>query len=233
MPKHLEKTHSLAIRWFHWVNFPLLALMIYSGMLIYWANDVYSLSLGPVVIFKFFPEGFYKALQIPFRLAEGLAWHFACMWFFAINGVLYVLYTLTSGEWRQLVPERGSFRDALQVIRYDLGLSRTRPPEGKYNAAQRIAYTGIILCGLASILTGLAIYWPVQLAWLCALLGGYKFARILHFMLTLGYLGFFLIHLIQVMRAGWDRFQAMVTGYRLVNVSEAESEQEAMPGGRQ
>jgi PAS domain S-box-containing protein len=37
----MRSKHPLAIRWFHWVNFPLLALMIWSGLWIYWANDVY------------------------------------------------------------------------------------------------------------------------------------------------------------------------------------------------
>jgi hypothetical protein len=35
----LQQKHPLAIRWFHWVNFPLLFLMIWSGLMIYWAND--------------------------------------------------------------------------------------------------------------------------------------------------------------------------------------------------
>ena len=41
--KRLEKKHPLAIRWFHWINFPALTVMIWSGMLIYWANDVYRI----------------------------------------------------------------------------------------------------------------------------------------------------------------------------------------------
>jgi len=32
--KRLEKKHPLAIRWQHWINFPLLTMMIWSGMLI-------------------------------------------------------------------------------------------------------------------------------------------------------------------------------------------------------
>ncbi len=79
----VEKKHPRAIRWFHWINFPLLLLMIWSGMLIYWANDVYS--LGPII---YFPTGFTNALGIPQRLAEGMAWHFLIMWLFAINGVM-------------------------------------------------------------------------------------------------------------------------------------------------
>ena len=39
--KTIKEKHSLAMRWAHWINFPVLLIMIWSGMLIYWANDVY------------------------------------------------------------------------------------------------------------------------------------------------------------------------------------------------
>ncbi|MEZ0369149.1 MAG: cytochrome b/b6 domain-containing protein [Candidatus Sericytochromatia bacterium] len=229
MPKKLEKKHPLAIRWFHWLNFPLLMIMIYSGLLIYWANDVYEIKLGNFVLFKFFPIAFNEALGIPYRLAEGMAWHFSFMWLFAINGLLYVLYTLFSGEWRYLVPNRQSFGEAWQVLLYDLQLSKIHPPPRKFNGGQQIAYTGIILFGLGSLLTGLAIYRPVQLAWLCGLLGGYEMARLEHFLLTLGYLGFFVVHLIQVVRAGWNNFQAMVTGYELKQEPAPDLTHDAVP----
>jgi thiosulfate reductase cytochrome b subunit len=222
MPKRLTKKHPLAIRWFHWLNFPILLMMIYSGLMIYWANDVYSLQWGKTVYYKFFPIPFYDALRLHFRLAEGMAWHFTLMWLFALNGILYVLYTAFSGEWRYLVPNAQSFREALQVTLYDLGLSKKHPPPRKFNGAQQIAYCSIILFGFGSLITGLAIYKPVQLAWLCNLLGGYKWARGEHFILTLGYVAFFIVHLIQVMRAGWNNFQAMITGYELVKEPEPE-----------
>jgi len=50
----IEKKHPLAIRWFHWINFPVLAIMIWSGMLIYWANDIYRLGWGDKTVLKFF-----------------------------------------------------------------------------------------------------------------------------------------------------------------------------------
>src|SRR5581483_5055189 len=102
----LDKKHPLAIRWFHWINFPVLTVMIWSGLLIYWANDVYRVGFGETTLFHFFPDGVYQALNVPYRLAEGMAWHFLFMWFFAINGVLYVTYTAVSGEWRYLRPNR-------------------------------------------------------------------------------------------------------------------------------
>ena len=35
----LREKHPLATRWMHWINFPLLALMIWSGLMIYWADS--------------------------------------------------------------------------------------------------------------------------------------------------------------------------------------------------
>ncbi len=209
--------HPVAIRWFHWVNFPLLFLMIWSGLLIYWAYDSYSIGR-----FHFFPAWVYAAFHMDHRLADGMAMHFFFMWFFAANGVLYVAYTLFSGEWRYLVPRSWDcFRDAWFALLGDFGLHRAEVPQEKYNAAQQIAYSGIVVMGLLSLLTGLAIYKPAQLSWLTAAFGGYGPARVIHFALTIGYLLFFLVHVLQVCRAGWNNFRAMVAGYEIVKAHES------------
>jgi len=206
------KKHPLAIRWFHWVNFPILGVMIWSGMLIYWANDIYKIGFGNKTILKFFPQSFYQALNIPFRLAEGMSLHFVFMWLFAINGFIYVLYLIFSGQWRYIFPDKKSFKESLIVALHDLHLTKKVPVQKKYNAAQRITYTIVIFMGLGSVLTGLSIYKPVQLGWLTSLLGGYEWARIEHFTLTILFFLFFLVHIIQVIIAGWNNFQSMVTG---------------------
>ena len=218
--KRLEKKHPLAIRWFHWINFPLLAIMIWSGLLIYWANDVYRIGLGSFTLFQFFPDWFYRIFHIDHRLAEGMAWHFLFVWLFAVNGIAYIVYTIASGEWRYLVPNRNSLREAIQVTLYDLRLSKTQPPRRKFNGAQQFAYTAIILMGAGSLVTGLAIWKSVQLGWLTAVLGGYRAARVEHFLLTLGYVLFFLIHIAQVIRAGWNNLRSMITGYEVVSVEQ-------------
>ena len=203
----LEKKHPLAIRWFHWINFPLLALMIWSGILIYWAYPaVFTLD-----------QSTWRALKVNNRLAEGMALHFFFMWLFGVNGVLYVLYTLVSGEWRELVPRRDSFREAWQVLLHDLRIRKEPLPPGKFNGAQRIAYTTVVLMGLGSLLSGLAIYKPVQFAWLTVPFGGYQGARLVHFWLTAGYCAFFVVHIAQVIRAGWNNFRAMVIGYEVTH----------------
>ncbi|MCF0056256.1 cytochrome b/b6 domain-containing protein [Dyadobacter sp. CY356] len=219
--KVIKEKHSLVMRWTHWVNFPLLTIMIWSGMLIYWANDAYSITIFGYTFYHFFPDAVFTFFHIPYRLAEGMAFHFLFMWFFTLNGLFYVLYTIFSGEWRNLVPEKKSFKEAWLVLLHDLHIRKTAPPQNKYNAAQRIAYTAIIVMGLGSVLTGLAIYKPVQFYWLCWIFGGYNLARILHFALTLGYLFFFIIHIVQVIIADWNNFRSVISGFEVVTEKPA------------
>jgi thiosulfate reductase cytochrome b subunit len=218
--KRLAPKHPRPIRWMHWINVAVLTVMIWSGLLIYWADDVYEVNIGGVIWFHFFPDWFYRALGLDHHLATGMAYHFTFMWFFAINGFLYILYTFTSGEWRHLLPNRQTPHEAWHVLLHDLGLRKPPPPSAKFNGAQRLAYTAVILMGAGSLVTGMAIYKPTQLAWLIDLLGGYAWARWEHFALTLGYVLFFVIHVTQVIRAGWNNFRAMITGYELVAASE-------------
>lgn len=224
--KTLEQKHPRAIRWFHWLNFPLLALMIWSGLLIYWAYPTYRIGIGDFTLLKLnLSQENWKALHVTQRLAEGMSLHFFFMWLFAINGVLYVLYTAISGEWRDLVPNRRSFGEALHVVLHDLHLTKKPLPDRKFNGAQQIAYTLVVLMGACSLLSGLAIYKPVQLSWLTSLLGGYPAARFIHFWLTVGYVLFFLVHIAQVIRAGWNNFRAMLTGFEVVQIHDPATTQ--------
>ena len=133
----LDKKHPLAIRWMHWINFPVLFTMIWSGLLIYWNDSdnaykhphaVYRLGVGPFTVVRFFPQWFWKAMNAPYHVTEGLGFHFFFAWIFAINGFLYVLFTIFSGEWRFVVPDRKSLIQAIQVTLKDLHLSNVPPP---------------------------------------------------------------------------------------------------------
>jgi thiosulfate reductase cytochrome b subunit len=154
-----------------------------------------------------------------------MAWHFAFMWLFALNGLLYVAYTLVSGEWRYLVPNRRAFGEAWQVVLHDLRIRREPLPRRKFNGAQRIAYTGVIAMGAGSLLTGLAIYKPVQLSWLTSALGGYQAARLEHFSLTILYVLFFVVHIVQVIKSGWNNARAMIIGVEVTADGEPSYEE--------
>lgn len=234
-PIRLDRKHPLAIRWMHWVNFPILFIMIWSGLLIYWNDSdnayrhphaIYRIGIGNVTLFRFFPEWFWKAMNVPYHVTQGLGRHFFFMWIFAANGVAYVAFLALSGEWRFLVPQKRSLRDAIQVTLVDLHLSKGLPPQTKYNGAQRIAYTSVILMGLGMLVTGLAIYKPAELHWLTTILGGYEMARWEHFWITMSFLGFFVIHVVQVILAGWNNFRSMVSGLEVQSEENASLEAE-------
>ena len=189
--------------------------MSWSGLLIYWANPVSDLGIGDWVLFHFFPDSFYKYFDLDHRLAEGMSVHFTVMWIFALNGLFYFLYLLLARDIRFLVPKKHAFRDAFAVVIQDLGLRGVVRGRDKYNPAQRLAYTSVVLMGAGSLVTGLAIYKPAQLATLTFVLGGYEWARWEHFWLMIGFAVFFCIHILQVLRAGWNNFRSMVAGFEV------------------
>jgi thiosulfate reductase cytochrome b subunit len=241
----LEKKHPLAIRWMHWINFPVLFTMIWSGILIYWndsdnsylyPHEVYRVGIGSFTLFRLFPAWFYTnhigpeswglSWDAKYHVTKALGYHFFFMWIFAANGILYVAYLLWSREWKFMVPTKESVREAIQVTLVDLHIRKGMPKQTKYNGAQRIAYSAIILMGFGSLVTGLSIYKPTEVHWITSLLGGYEMARWEHFWLTIGFSAFFLIHVAQVMMAGWNNFRAMVSGYELRPVEEPSIEAE-------
>ncbi|GAC1429600.1 MAG: cytochrome b/b6 domain-containing protein [Acidobacteriaceae bacterium] len=222
----LEHKHPLAIRWMHWINFPVLFIMIWSGLAIYWNDSdnayqhphaVYRVGVGSFTLFRLFPAWFYtnRFWDLRYHVTQGLGFHFFFFWIFLINGLGYVLYLAFSGEWRYLLPTARSLKGAVEVTLYDLGLRKQHPPERKFNSAQKIAYTSVILMGFGSLVTGLAIYKPTQAHWVTTLLGGYEMARWEHFWLTIAFCAFFLVHVAQVIRAGWNNFRGMVSGYEI------------------
>jgi thiosulfate reductase cytochrome b subunit len=198
-----SQKHPLGIRWVHWVNFPLICIMVWSGLCIYWANAVYIL-----------PRSWLKIAGLEYSLGKGLAWHWAFAVVFVANGILYFVFLLVSGHWRYVIPKVSDFRGALLVAAHDLHLIKTAPPvDGKYNSAQKLAYFSVSILGVLLVVTGFAIYKPTQLNWMLELLGGYESARFIHFYATVAIVLFFFVHIAQVVRAGWNNFRAMITGF--------------------
>jgi thiosulfate reductase cytochrome b subunit len=215
-----KEKHPRAIRWMHWLNFPILTVMIWSGLRIYWSFDV---SRVPSIRFgeeTLFPEGFYEALQLNRKLARGMAFHFTFGWLFFINGMLYVLYLAVSREWKHLVPSRADLRKVSATLLHDLGLRKEAPEHGQYNVMQQLAYSLVIVLGFLALATGFAIYKPVQLGWLTGIFGGYQNARLIHFIVTMSFLAFFAVHIVQVARAGFGNFWSMISGYELESESD-------------
>jgi thiosulfate reductase cytochrome b subunit len=155
-----------------------------------------------------------SALQLESKLAKGIAFHLNFGWFFLLNGLAYMFFLSRRGQWRHIVPNVQGVKDAGQSVAHDLHLAKAKPVQGKYNAAQQVTDSAVIVIAFLLVATGFAIYKPGQLAWLEAMFGGCDYARFIHFSTMSLLMSFFLIQILHVVRAGWSKFASMITGYR-------------------
>jgi len=175
MPRRAEtaargmRLHPWPVRIMHWTNAAAMLLMIGSGWGIY--NDS--------VIFNgvYFPQG----IKLGSWMAKSLQWHFTFMWMLALNGLAYLVYGFATGRFRQrLFPIRVG--DVIETVRETLRLHLAHEDLSMYNAVQKILYLVAIAAGILQVVTGLAIWKPIQFAPLVSLLGGFQSARTLHFL---------------------------------------------------
>lgn len=202
-----RQLHPAWLRILHWVTFYTLLVMVWSGMLIYWAYPTYKIGSWSVI-----PKSWFKVLGLESQLANGLAYHFNFMWILMAAGVFYLLFSTLFKNWKNLLPVPSDGKQLWQMGLHSLGLRKELPVQGKYNPAQKLAYFTTILALALVVASGWAIYKPARLFWMAEALGGYRNARLIHFGCTLYLVFFFIIHVIQVVRAGWRNFSAMVTG---------------------
>ena len=92
----------------------------------------------------------------------------------------------------RLLPVRAS--EIVATVRDTLHLKIAHDDLTTYNAVQKVLYILAILGGVAQVITGLAIWKPVQFSGLLSLLGGFQSARLLHFAGMTGLVGFLVIH---------------------------------------
>jgi thiosulfate reductase cytochrome b subunit len=209
----LVKRHHGIVRVAHWANALLLLGMIASGLQIYHAFPHFGLRGGPYYLNYWDGKYFPNWARLGGWLAGGLNWHFALAWPFVLTGLVYLIYLLVSGEWRSLVFRPRDVPRAWQMQLYYLRLRKEHPPQGKHNALQKAAYTFIFLLGALSVLTGFAVYKPVQLSWLTAAFGGYELARYWHFWAVWIFVAFTLLHVALVFLVDPASLRAMITGW--------------------
>lgn len=222
------EAHPRAIRWMHWLNFPILSIMIWSGLRIYWSFD-FGRVPGEFGENNLIPNDFYETFQLDRKLARGLSFHFSFGWLFVLNGIAYVLYLIISREGKHIVPSPKALKGIVATLLHDLGLRKEAPPHGQYNVIQQIAYSSVLVMATIIVATGFAIYKPTQLSWLTALFGGYENSRAIHLLMTIALCLFFLVHVIQVIRSGFANFWSMISGYRL----QPASDDDAVDQGRE
>ncbi|HYY61986.1 MAG TPA: cytochrome b/b6 domain-containing protein [Burkholderiales bacterium] len=176
--------HPLAVRITHWLNVLAVLIMITSGWQIYNASPLFG--------FEFPPQ-----ITLGGWLAGALQWHFAGMWLFALNGLVYLAYGILSGHFRRkLLPisPRAVLHDVGQALRGHLA----HDDLSVYNAAQRGAYLALIFFLIVMIATGLVLWKPVQFFWLGQWMGDYEGARYVHFFAMAAVAFIVLVHVIMV-----------------------------------
>ena len=139
-------------------------------------------------------------------------WHFAMMWLLVANGLLYLVFIYLHGEWRDLGPRRGDLRDTREMLRFYLARRKDHPRQGKHNALQKLAYFSLPILSTLTILTGIAIWKPVQLSWLADIFGGYVWARYWHFVSMTLIVLLSVIHVFMVFAVDPYSIRSMITG---------------------
>jgi len=201
--------HPWVVRFAHWVGAVAVVVMITSGLQIYRAFP----SFGPKI-----PQNNFwippRPIALGGWLAGGIWWHFTFMWFFIGSGLLYVIYQAATGHWRQVLFMPRDVKGVWPMVRYYFLFGEKPPVDAAYNPLQKLAYTATIFFGVLSTLTGLALFKSVQFWWLTAVFGGFRMARIWHFVSMCGFVAFIPGHLIMVALHGWNNFYSMITGWK-------------------
>lgn len=181
MRKSSKPLHPWPLRVMHWINALAMLLMIGSGWKIY--NDE--------VLFGWlhFPDW----MTIGGEAQGALQWHFFAMWVLMLNGLAYLAYGFATGRFRaKFLPIRVA--EFVADVRDALALRLSHTDITRYNAVQKLLYTGIILVIVVQILSGWAIWKPVQLSELVTLFGGFQGGRLVHFIGMVAIVGFLVIH---------------------------------------
>jgi thiosulfate reductase cytochrome b subunit len=177
-------THPRWLRLTHWLNALAVLVMVTSGWRIYNASPLYDFS---------FPKG----ITLGGWLGGALQWHFAAMWFLAINGLVYLVVNIASGRLsRRFFPvsPKGVAHDLWSALRGRLGHADL----SHYNQVQRLAYLFVMVDITLLVISGLVLWKSVQFPLLRELLGGYDAARHVHFIAMALLMAFVAVHLVMV-----------------------------------
>ena len=189
--------HPRWVRLTHWINAVAMLVMIGSGWRIFNASPLFDFAFPP-------------AFTLGGWLAGALLWHFAAMWVLAVNGLVYLAPGFATGRFRRkLLPitPGAVIADAKAALAFKL----SHEDISVYNAVQKLLYAGAIVCAGVIVLSGLAIWKPVQFQELTALFGGYDAARWVHFAMMAAIVGFLVVHVSLALLVP-KSLRAMVTG---------------------
>ncbi len=207
-----RKRHHWIVRLTHWVNVVAVVIMVGSGLRIFNAYPAFARKGELFCCYPWEGQPFPAWLTFGGWLAGARNWHFAMMWVLVVNGLVYLAFVYLHGEWRDLVPRRGDLRDSVQMLRFYAFRRKDHPRQGKHNSLQKTAYFLMPVAAALTVLTGIAIWKPVQLAPLTNLFGGYVWARYWHFVSMVAIVVLSVVHVFMVFAVDPYSIRAMITG---------------------
>ena len=203
----LRKLHPLPLRLMHWINALAIVFMILSGWKIYEDEAIFG--------WLHFPDW----LTIGPWAQHGLQVHFFFMWILVVNGIAYLGYGLGSGRFRRmLLPIR--FRELVGDVRDALRFRLVHHDTTRYNAVQKLLYIGVVCASVLIVISGLALWKPVQWSELAALFGSFQNVRLVHFFCMAAICGFLCVHVTLALLVP-RTIVAMVAGGPLVDIAGA------------
>ncbi|HEX7938096.1 MAG TPA: cytochrome b/b6 domain-containing protein [Gemmatimonadaceae bacterium] len=204
--------HHWIVRVTHWVNALAITVMISSGLRIFNSYPGFARKGEAFCCYPFEGTAIPDWLTFGGWLAGARNWHFAMMWVLVVNGLVYLAFVYTHGEWRDLVPRKGDIRDSVQMLKFYLFVLPKHPEHGKHNALQKGAYFALPIIAAGAVLSGLAIWKPVELSWLTNAMGGYVWARYWHFLVMLALVSISAVHVFMVFAVDPYSLRSMITG---------------------
>ena len=181
-----HRLHPVPLRIMHWVNAFAIVVMIGSGWKIYNDEALFG--------WLHFPEW----ITIGGEAQGALQWHFAAMWILMLNGLCYLVYGFTTGRFKhKLLPIR--LREIVSNVRDALRFRLAHDDITHYNAVQKVLYAGIIVVIAFQVISGWAVWKPMQLSELTSLFSvfhksSFQGARLAHFLGMSAIVLFLLIH---------------------------------------
>lgn len=200
--------HPIAVRLSHWLMALSIIVMTGSGWRIYNAVPIFGFTFPEWATLGGDSDITYPQNNDP-GMANAINWHFAGMWVLLGSYLLFLAWGIASGHFRRdflPVGPKSFFRDFIAAARFKL-----EHRLGQYNAVQKVFYWGVLALVASMLLSGLAIWKPVQTYPLEVLFGGFQGARIVHFLGMAGIAAFIVVHVALVALVP-KTFVAMVLG---------------------
>jgi len=205
--RETHREHPAVVRMCHWLSAMAMAILVASGLEVFAAFPSFGDKIPERDVF--IPPDFAR---LGGWLGGALQWHLTFAWLLIATGIAYVAYQVATGNYRQVLFSRVDVRGVWPMVRHYFFFGPRPAQSDTYNPLQKLAYSTALALGAVLVATGLALWKPVQLSELVAILGGVRLVRIWHFAAMVGLLAFIPGHLIMVALHGWSNFASMWTG---------------------